>query len=759
MTAATTSVNKRKSSFCIRFKSKFSEDTKLFVTNIVFQLLCVPVLAGVLLREMYMDQIEDYSGRSDAIPFVAIAVIALILSIAMGFVIPMMNFRYLYNKSQVDMNYSLPLNNRQRFFADYFSGLTAYVVPALIGAVIGGAELFIGSFFIDMNELSEILPMLLRIGFVVIVGMILLYTLSVFAITFAGSTFEALFSIAAVNIMIPAFLSITWMNIVKAASFGLIDDSIINNYTFLTTSPIGALFYIVLSPRKWIGTAAGYGSFEYTPSFVNSAYFNFMARTLLFIAVIVFITFLLYKHRKAEDVSKPYVYKAFYYVLMTTAVFCIFSVMKMTENSSAFIAAFIISGILWFVMEVIRRRGFKRFWTAVVSFAAASAAVVGIIKLTDLTHGFGRAKFTPSASSVTDVELDIWGEYSTMYENRLIHDKKVIEDAVEFNKEIIDRHYNSDNYEYELLTYNYDEDDVTNEGYILDVTNVSMTFYTRGGSSIMRNYQVPSGMLAEIFCDIYTSEEYAKQATEDMFRKSLEKDNNHYGYGITPEEAKLCHFNICDKLGVYSDIYLAVSEGRALADALRTDIEAMTADDMKNSDYYVCLGNIIINSACHNTTAFLDNHDIVYNKTAEKLVAEMTSEGKDISFRTEPDYIFPLRLITDKNNGNNFNYYRYNSEYKNSSAVKLDYILCFNLSGNISGPRRYGYNNENGYYTVNDSETMEKLLDIATPFVVNEKIIGEVQFGDSLLFVTDRPGYSEIFNKAKGALSWHSGRA
>ena len=36
MTAATTSENKKKGFFSVRFRSKFSEDMKLFVTNIVF---------------------------------------------------------------------------------------------------------------------------------------------------------------------------------------------------------------------------------------------------------------------------------------------------------------------------------------------------------------------------------------------------------------------------------------------------------------------------------------------------------------------------------------------------------------------------------------------------------------------------------------------------------------------------------------------------------------------------------------------------
>ena len=150
MTAATTSPNKKKSFFSVRLKSRFSQDMKLFITNIVFHLLCLPVLAGVLLREMYINE-HDLSSGDESLPFLITAVIALMLSIALGFVIPMINFRYLYNKSLVDMNYSLPLNNRQRFFADYISGLVTYIAPLLIGITIAAIEILIGSAFIDMH--------------------------------------------------------------------------------------------------------------------------------------------------------------------------------------------------------------------------------------------------------------------------------------------------------------------------------------------------------------------------------------------------------------------------------------------------------------------------------------------------------------------------------------------------------------------------------------------------------------------------------
>ena len=533
MTAATTSPNKKKSFFSVRLKSRFSQDMKLLITNMVFQLLCLPVLMGVLLREMYIDE-NNIPGGSESLPFVIIAVISLMLSISLGFVIPMMNFRYLYNKSLVDMNYSLPLSNRQRFFADYISGLVVYIVPLLVGIAIAAIELLIGSAFIDMHEFFDYIPLVLKITSIAILGMIMQYSLAVFAISFAGSTFEALFSIAAVNIMIPSFISLTWENIVKAAHFGLDSSSIVKNFTFFTTSPAGIFGYIIyflnISERSPYDVLID--GKERLPLFVNSSYSGFMLRALLFTAFIVMVTYLLYKHRKAEDVSKPYVYKGFYYAIMSVTIYCIVSLMNMTDFSNRLIAALIISGIIWFVMEVIRRRGFRRFWTAVVGFAAASAAVIGVIKVIDVTNGLGRAKYVPSVSSVTDMEINLSGRNEVLdVKKRFLSDKQLIGDIVEFNREIVDRHFHHDKYEYELSEIKYGEENkhpyqyTPDPYYSYDGEWIKITYYTRSGAAIVRRYYVPTAMLTDFACDLYTSEEFAEQITGELYRYSLQKRN------------------------------------------------------------------------------------------------------------------------------------------------------------------------------------------------------------------------------------------
>lgn len=755
MTAATTSENKKKGFFSVRFRSKFSEDMKLFVTNIVFQLLCLPVFAGILIWETHL-QNNQVIDRIDSVPFAVIASIAFILSLGMGFVIPMVNFRYLYNKSLVDMNYSLPLNNRQRFFADYSSGLITYVVPFLIGGIVALIVLLIGSCCVEMGYVMDYIYDMVRIFFIMIIGLILLYTISVFAITFAGSTFEALFGIAAVNVMIPLFIYLTWGNIVSAAHFGLTESSVTKNYTFFTTSPIGVLGFFITylddyyMPHSYISSGAVYDLTEYT--FMDSMYFNFIIRSLIFIAVIIAITFLLYKHRKAEDVSKPYVYKAFYYIIMSAAVYSIVTIMKMTAIKSGLIAALIISGIIWFVMEAIRRRGFKRFWTAIISFAAASAAVIGIIKVIELTDGLGRAKYIPSSLLVSDIEIEIWG-YDMADNAVILHDKKIIDDAIRLNREIIDRHFEPDKYSYVLSDYRLSDDDrlyseTKEKNYDLDIADIRMIYYTKGGSAIVRQYKVPSEMLTDISCDIYTDKEFAENKTKEIYYNSLRREGDPIDY-IDESHADYCNFEFRDKLDVSKSIELSVEEGKELTEAIRRDYTAMTAEEFKNAEFYSYIGDIIINSACHESLRFMDEHNIAYKKTGSELLDEIDTYSSPVTVSPAREYVFPLMYFKNYNYTNDFSYNE-PSDYDNytNECIKLDSV--FNLR--LYRGRSYIHYGKKKHFEFANTDAVETLLEAATPVVTGEKVLAEVQIGSITLFITDRTGNDVMIEKARDSI-------
>lgn len=419
--------------------------------------------------------------------------------------------------------------------------------------------------------------------------------------------------------------------------------------------------------------------------------------------------------------------------------------MNISSSLNSLLAALIISGIIWFVMEVIRRRGFKRFWTAAVGFAAASAAVVGIIKVIDVTNGLGRAKYTPSVSSVTDMVVNLGGRNKVLYTNNFIfHDKQLISDVIEFNKEIVDRHFYPNNYEYELVSTQCDQ--YTNS---YDKMSIDITYYTKSGAAIVRNYSVPTAMLANFACDMYTSKEYAEQRTKKEYVDSLRKGNDSFpGYADNLADAKFSLITLVDKRGRSKEVNISVEEGKELFDALCTDITCMTLDDLKNSEYYCELNGMILNSACHNTIAFMDEHDIVYKNTSKETIRQMNKDSRSIAIYSDPEYLFPIYAYSDSDFFSDYYYYESRNSKYCRDCIKLETILSLDIYRN-----RISYDDFiEKSVDVNSEDAVEKLLDIATPIVIDEKVIAEVYFLDSTLYVTDRPGYREIVEEAKKSL-------
>ena len=165
----------------------------------------------------------------------------------------------------------------------------------------------------------------------------------------------------------------------------------------------------------------------------------------------------------------------------------------------------------------------------------------------------------PSASSVTDVEIEL---YSFIGSKNVFHDKQIINDAIELNKELVDRHFHYDEYEYELSDYNPDmyTGNRTHKGkYVIDETDITMTYYTGGGSAMIRTYLVPSEMLTKLVSDIMTSKEYADQTADELYRRSLRRKNfekydfdayYYYDNDTDENEAEYCSFNINDKVNI-----------------------------------------------------------------------------------------------------------------------------------------------------------------------------------------------------------------
>ena len=383
MTAATS--QKNKSFFGIRFKNNISGISRLLVVQIVLSLLGLPLGCIAALYASYLDQIDSSKYLTyDPTGFIVASVISIGITLFLGLGIALHSFRYQHKKSLTDMHLSLPLNNRDRFFADYLSGLAVYVLP-LIGSILItlGILAFAQSFIDDARELMQgHIKEIFLVIWIFIIALVMFYTLCVLALNFAGSKFEAVFSCIALNIMIPSVIACTSFNIIKSASFGMNTDALLTSNLMTTTSPIGNMIYFAIAMED-----IDLGAYSFPLAI-------WTLLSLIAIFVYLVLAYILYKVRKAEDVSKPYVFKWYYYLVLVSAVYCFLSVFFLTEAN--IMPGIIIAAILWFILEVITRRGFKRIWVGAICFAGAIAVAFGIRAICDSSKGFGLTKYVPS---------------------------------------------------------------------------------------------------------------------------------------------------------------------------------------------------------------------------------------------------------------------------------------------------------------------------------------------------------------------------
>lgn len=705
MTATISS--KPQSFFFSRFKNDISGNKKQLIVNIVLQCLGLPVLAVIMLIFMYFDGIEyseanavlEEAVMNACVPFTIMAVVTICVSLLMGMVIPLFHFSYLYKKTIADMNYSLPLNGTQRFFADYLSGITLYMAPAIGAVLLSIAILGIGTAFVpSMTEFWESFSIVLKFIFIVLIAMAQFYTLSVLAISFCGNTFESIFSILAFNVMIPATVACVWLALCKSSGYGIDGSAIMMKNIFTSTSPIGSVFFFFNFGLE--ATELNYSN----SNFYTSLYLKWIVITLIFTAIYLAAAYLLCRFRKAEDVSKPYVYRSCFYCIMTMAVFCILSLFI---SLGAFVGAgIVICAVGWFIMEVITRRGFKKFWQAGIGFAASVISVLLACQLCIVTDGFGMSKNVPSSLTVESVDIRL--ENLTNYNYIKFNDKAVIKEAIALHQEAVDRHFNSDDYTYEPLP----ESDLN---YALNYDSViNLKYSTYAGTSIMREYEVPSSMTADLTKAILLSAEYARFASVNIMRPwedSIEIRNKVFNS--------------------HNSIINSEQNIKAIEEAYYADLKNMTEDDLLNPDVVCYISDNWVLSSFENTIALLESFNISFDEINSQDIGQGTVEIiKYPEFTTAAERIFEK---DDDEDIFGYDYYNYN-EIEFSKAESITITHHHNI----------GLNSEQTY---NVTDQIIDLINRSTPIVLGEKPIAVITVNHETLYLLDRGDNKKLLNQ------------
>ena len=560
---------------------------KISIIIFLLHLLGAP---AVLLNTMYNISNSIDNQPSESVLYIAAGATA--FAGALGVIIAFMNFRYLFGKNQVDMSLSAPLSMKQKFLSDYISGLVSYILPFLAVQFFGIILFAVGLIGYDGHEFTilrinsndiewlepyicesfgKALPMYGRLFFGGILLMIMLYTLTVLVLVCCGTLFDAIAHTILLNGAIPAFLIILFEKVFLDRF--MIDFNKPYLHILSWTSPAGGLFTLI----------SGVG-LDNTYNYIAVPIISWAAGVIVFSAAIFALAYRFYKKRRAEDVSKPLVFRGVYAVMITLILFTAELLafgpnMDMIKKFDKYFFGVLAAGFgIYILFEIITNRGLKKLWRGAVRFVSTLAVFLICINVINTTRCFG-AEFTmPEVDKVETVYLGYGGVYNefpnlsfTYFGGNeasgafVIKDRDNIENLVKADKDIVSSMK-------EALGKNKDKDDLENgyfENILLDSdasyahNYLSVCYEFKNGIRLTRCFPVLTAEAVRCLMNVETSEEYKIQAAQfkkedfpqyDEFVESRKTWAELNGKADDPEQTGV-YINVSDPLKsiVYQD--------------------------------------------------------------------------------------------------------------------------------------------------------------------------------------------------------------
>lgn len=662
-----------------------SQNKKFAIVTCILQLLGIPLIMGSSMLEVYASHKEHY--YSDTWAYMLIGSFCLSVSVLLGIFFGINAYREEWDKSKVDMLYALPLTGKQRFFSNYLGGLGMYLIPYLIAVGLGWIVIFALSPLVrsvlkpdELGDLNQIYKYYLLFTAGLCLLMWMYYTISALIASCCGTLFENIYTNVLLNLLVPGTL---------AAILGVVTSEMETikfeySWDFIGhTSPIGGLiylFYLVVTKTEALEYYSSYYSNTYHAVAgelgdmgLIPAYLRWALIIALVTTALLFLAWRLYEHRKAEHVSKPFVYIGIYYIILTAVTICILCIVEAEDD--ALIPVLIFSAIVYFIMEVIRKRGFKKFWLSAVSYVITVVVAFAGMYSISATNAFGRAYYIPALSSVNSVKLELSKDYASSREidyELNFNDKEMISNIQDFQRDCIDNRKNG--YEatvqnaldgYYELDYSSDFDlqtrysivtDPNYAPYVQECAELNITYYTITGSAIHRSYELLADEYINLM-DICTSTDLYAEATANVLRNRLQKtyqksspDGTKYTYPSTVSFAVTSPLILS---GYYYDsdttnvqkIKLSDVEANfsLLTECYQRDLTNMTSEEYRTSKIICQIQDIPVRECNQETCALLQKWGLREFTLQEYFNIDDTYESSilDIRIYAPETYITP----------------------------------------------------------------------------------------------------------------------
>lgn len=604
------------------------------------------------------------------------------------FVTTLRAFRYLYDKTAVDMDYSLPVNHNTRFLADLSAVLTTSILPHLISVFIG--MILLNVIFgiyepLSLNpEVWKLISDLICQGmFVGLFACVMQLAFSLMMISFCGRKAEAFLYPVLINIAVP-FIHGMGIYIVESNIFGSSFNVLEVLMPSTATSPVGMVFMSIISLLD-ITSMSHIEDYNTTlPIFRAEFLIPAILLTLVFFAGAYFLI----KYRRNERVGMPYVYKGLSVIIpgvillavslpMWNMVFFRFSNSmrygdSYTPDSAAWLIGLLISTfILYVIMELISGRNFKKFHISVLKWAGTIAATAGIAAVLIFSNGFGRASYIPETNSVAYVNMDIQESDGNFTQFRLTDatDDEVISVIREVHKKVLDDEpvREPEPSEYSInIEYTLNSGEWVGRYYWLteeqfnELIKLAVTPATAYQSLVYKDLDVPlnheSWRLTEIGADdnrVRTNEITLDELNEAL-KKDLENITSDYIFGSKPGN-------------ISYEVFVAFDMG----------------DDNQIGDQHHYVGGrvneystyITIYGWMDNTIEYLASHGVTLDLSRFRtaFLLEFEDEDSDAHYRINNDIMMAISegKMTEYVKDFTSNYYYGDSYMTNKEAIEI----------------------------------------------------------------------------------------
>lgn len=319
-------------------------------------------------------------------------------------------FSYLFRKPDADMVFALPISRRALFLADFFAGLTVFIVPQILAHTAG----IIGYFAArpTVTEATDDTPMgnairgiyssahdsILPVAVLSVMSFAMMYAVSVLAVTATGKRLTAAFITEGIAFLIPA-AEVAVIHSAFSDIYGA-DSSLAYSHLIPYTSPYGAFFFAVIN------------SLGYNELFPAASRFTVPLLICIVSAVYTLFAYILFRKRNAEqsgtNYASPVLLGAVTVPAAASGVFLAFDKdLTNTNTNILFVALALLVCVLFLAMS--------RNKKVTASFAAASAVVsLASFGTVRATEHFGADKAVPDVNAVAGADIT-WNDSASTY--------------------------------------------------------------------------------------------------------------------------------------------------------------------------------------------------------------------------------------------------------------------------------------------------------------------------------------------------------